>query len=316
MRKERAYVQPSCVLQVWWEGDRRTLNQLGFVLRFNDDQSVQGDLGKLWTLVHTIDDYIHQFLGQDFLPAREHSIMGLHLTSSQLVDACNAIEELRGEVILLPVESSSPRSWVGALVVGVTALALGTTIGVWLASRPSRLEPAVVLAPQEVVKEPPPAGELPQPSPPQPLQRSAHPQQPSKPNLPPIRVYPPPPVPPPLEKTPPELPPEPTDTPPEDRELPVGQIAPLPADKSEGITIEGVEISTSEALTQDLITYLRSVPLPPGTVTIDVAVTAGKVEIPTIENNDPALVANWTNLLSNWQPIEPAGRVRLQVTVP
>jgi hypothetical protein len=90
----------------------------------------------------------------------------------------------------------------------------------------------------------------------------------------------------------------------------------LPADKSEGITIEGVEISTSEALTQDLITYLRSVPLPPGTVTIDVAVTAGKVEIPTIENNDPALVANWTNLLSNWQPIEPAGRVRLQVTVP
>jgi hypothetical protein len=306
VRQERSYVQPSCVLQVWWEresyiNDRYALQQLTFILRLTDQQLIRGDLAKLWALMHSIDSYVQKFLSQDYLPSMEHQIMGLKLTSGQLVDVSNAIEELRGEVILLPLAPSIDRGWLKSVLVGLVALGFGTTIGLWLASRQSRPSPVLVVAPpppQEVFTDLPPPSDPPA--------KEVQPESPviqpkPKQTLPPIRVYPPP-----------------TETPPPPAVASSRALTNESLEDGAGIatTIENVEISTSEALTQDLINYLRSVPLPPGKTTIDVTVELGKVESSTIENSNPEVTSALAELLKDWKPVESSGRVRLEISSP
>ena len=319
MRQERSYVQPSCVLQVWWEresyiNDRYALQQLTFILRLTDQQLIRGDLAKLWALMHSIDSYVQKFLSQDYLPSMEHQIMGLKLTSGQLVDVSNAIEELRGEVILLPLAPSIDRGWLKSVLVGLVALVFGTTIGLWLASRQSRPSPVLVVAPpppQEVFTDLPPPSDPPA--------KEVQPESPviqpkPKQTLPPIRVYPPP-----TEKTKPTLPPvveEPPPPPPAGASSRALTNESLEDGAGIATTIENVEISTSEALTQDLINYLRSVQLPPGKTTIDVTVELGKVESSTIENSNPEVTSALAELLKDWKPVESSGRVRLEISSP
>ncbi|PLS68848.1 MAG: hypothetical protein CV045_05510 [Cyanobacteria bacterium M5B4] len=333
MRQQRSYVQPSCVLQVWWEeggyiDNRSVIHQLGFILRFGDQQTLAGDLAQLWALVHSIDAYIQKFLSQDHLPAMVHGVMGLTLTSGQLIDASNAIEEFRSEVLLLPATASSPsgNDWVKSVVVGLSALTIGAGIGLWLASRQPRSLPSVVVtpsAPPEVFTDTPP------PSAPPPVVEPKPPQE----TEPPITVYPRPPAPPPLEKIKSPLPPVTEESPPDDRELLAPEAPAGIASRSSNeltsnrdnteavelpptITIERVDISTSELLTQDLINYLRSVTLPQGKVTVDVTVEEGRPVMPSIENGSAEDSTTWAKLLEGWNPTERSGRVRLQVSVP
>ncbi len=316
MRQERSYIQPSCILQVWWEGDDRlVIQQLGFILRFNDQQTIAGDLGQLWGLINGIEAYIQRFLSRDYLPTTVHSVMGLRLSAGQLVDASNAIEELRKEVLLLPTSPSvkDDWAWVKSVMVAGVALTVGAGMGLWLASRQSRMTPSVVVAPPpEVFTDNPPPQNLPKEAVKVPV-----PKQTTKETLPPITVYSRPPAPPPLEKISPPPPPIPEEAPPETRELPEVVSSGEDIEKAaRTITIESVEISTSPVLTEDLINYLGSLSLPEGKITIDVTVEGGVILTTGIENNSADNNATWLSLLEGWKPPEQSGRVRLQVSVP
>lgn len=321
MRQERSYVQPSCVLQVWWEeelvlNDRLVPQKLGFRLRFSDNQVLAGDLARLADLIQVIDIYLQNFLKGTDLPEYHH-LLGLKLSSAQLVDVSDAIEALRAEILLLPavVQGRQPWETLKTAAVAIASLTIGAVAGMWLASRSPRLAPSspVVVAPAptaEVAPSPPiVVREGPSPSP--------QPQtQPSTKKLPPIRVYPRPPAPPPAEKV--ESPLEPSsvnrglsEPAPETTAMP--PIAIMHDTASPPPPSLTVEIATSEILSDSLLTYLRSQSPPPGQVTIDVTIEAGKVAAVAVEGGDST---PWTELLKNWTPPEEMGRVRLKISVP
>ncbi|MFN3362305.1 MAG: hypothetical protein ACK421_12920, partial [Pseudanabaenaceae cyanobacterium] len=191
MRRERSYVQPSCVLQVWWQAevvlnDRLAPQDLRFRLHFRDNQCLEGDLPYLWTVVQGIDSYGGNFLQVSNLPEC-HYLLGLKLTSTQLMDARAAIEALRGEVLLLPASAAIPRQGgetLKTVIVGIASLTMGAMVGVWLASRSHRSN----TVPSGVVEPAPQPGSRPAPPPP------------GKHNNPPF--FPPPPQP----QSPPKLP--------------------------------------------------------------------------------------------------------------